>query len=276
MTNPLSEKTPYPPDCTATQEILPVARADTHTDHSNRKQTAATNDHTHVPQDTWEEYDVEDAFTDLSPKPPQPHTVGKHNPVQEDTYKKRSHVEITADGETDDRIKPSTKEIMYQRGEHMTEEMSNKQTPLKVEFNLKSNTTKFNLRNELIQLILKLKLADTTISIATVNQEHTKQMLSYLGENNLLPDGKFIPSGFHLMAGVDSMKCILREHNQYLAQLAVVGIEGLKPESMQTIIPHESEASHTLRDHILHSVLTVDYPPQTVCPCPAGTASARL
>lgn len=52
-------------------------------------------------------------------------------------------------------------------------------------------------------------------------------MLSFLGENNLLPDGKFIPSSFHLMVGVDNMKSLLREHNKYLNELAVVGVEGL-------------------------------------------------
>ncbi len=418
MTNSRSDKPPHLPERNNPQELLPADWADTHTDHSHRQPTVAANDHTHVPEVTWEEYEVENAFTDLNPKSPPPHTNRTTNPAYDDTYKKRSHVEITADGDSDDRIQPSAKELMYQRGEHMTEEMSNKQTPLKIEFNLRPNTTKFNLRNELIQLLLQLKIADKTISITTVNHEHTwpdsddiptgniltdllqarneynpntgtkiiihfvlsttqmintlkfhpvvyryisekkiyishdrfraaktrspgfftllparliwkqdfqqklndvittiepnendpivqeyykrhsialdtpapaphfilqkvqrkfgdiqsevlqvitneedgayvKRMFSYLGENNLLPDGKFIPSGFHLMAGVDSMKCILREHNQYLTQLAVVGIEGLSPESMQTIIPHECDAPRTLRDHILHSVPTV-------------------
>lgn len=418
MTHPRSEKPPQPPDRPNPQGILPTDWTDSPTNHSDRKSTAAANDHTHVPEVTWEEYDVEDAFTDLNPKPPQTYTKRSNNPTYDDTYKKRSHVEITTDGDNDDRIQPSAKELMYQRGEHMTEEMANKQTPLKVEFNLKPNTTKFNLRNELIQLLLQLKTADKTISITTVNHEHTwpdsddiptgntltellqarneynpnsgtkiiihfvlsttqminslkfhpvvyryisekkiyishdrfraaktrspgfftllparliwkqdfqqklndifttidpnendpivqeyyqrhslafdtpapaphfilqkvqrkfgdiqsevlqvitnaedgayvKRMLSFLGENNLLPDGKFIPSGFHLMAGVDSMKCILREHNQYLTQLAVVGIEGISPEAMQTMIPHEHDTPRTLRDHILHSVPTV-------------------
>ena len=79
--------------------------------------------------------------------------------------KKRPIVEITTDILHDSRIVPHPTDVMYDRGEHMTEAITDKTTPVKIEFNLKSTVTKFNLREELIQLYTKLRIADKNLTL---------------------------------------------------------------------------------------------------------------
>ena len=380
--------------------------ADTHTT------SKSTTDTTSIPHDTWEEYDVNDSDTELMEDESQD-ARGTQSPTSTKETKKRPIVEITNDILQDNRMAKQSQEVMYDRGETMTEAITDKQTPVKIEFNLKPTVTKFNLRDEIIQLYNKLRLADKTLIIKPptgttawpdeddipsgptltnllqarqdrhpnestkitvhiivtstqlinalkfhptvyrhiserniyvqhdrfstsrtrspgfftllparliwkktlhqnlstiidslelnpaepvvkeyrertnytpdspqtphfilqkvtrkfggINAEvlqvitkdadaaYMKRLLSILGETNMLPTGKFIPSGFHLMAGVDQMKHLLREHNKYLSDITVVGVEGISPNAMQTRV-NTTTGPSTLREIIRTSV----------------------
>ena len=64
-------------------------------------------------------------------KPTKESTKTKNTKVQYDEMKKkRPHVDITTKEGNNDRTPTSKTDIMFQRGEYMTEEMTNKQTPL--------------------------------------------------------------------------------------------------------------------------------------------------
>lgn len=377
--------------------------------HSTSKSTIDT---TSVPHDTWEESDIADTLMATQDEP-SPDTDGNENSSPSKDNKKRPIIEITTDVLNDSRIVQHPKDVMYHRGEHMTEAITDKKTPVKIEFNLKSTVTKFNLRDELVQLYTKLRIADKNLILTSpdgttdwtdeddipsgttltellqarqdihpnestkitihltitssqlinalkfhptvyrhifekniyvqhdrfstsrtrspgfltllparliwkqtlhqnlstiidslelnptepvikeyrtrnnlntdspqvphfvlqkvtrkfggINAEvlqvitkaadapYMKRLLSILGENNMLPGGKFIPSGFHLMAGVDHMKTILREHNKYLSEITVVGIEGISQEAMRTMI-NTTTGPSTLREIIRTSV----------------------
>ena len=75
------------------------------------------------------------------------------------------------------------------------------ETPLKVEFNLKPNTTKFNLRHELITLLVKLQLADRTATLRTVDHSHTWKDADDIPTGNTLPNLLQAHNTFHPNSG---------------------------------------------------------------------------
>ena len=91
---------------------------------------------------------------------------------------------------------------------------------------------------------------------------YMKRILSILGERNMLPAGKFIPSGLHLLIGVDQMKNILREHNKHVSEITVVGIEGISSSAMKTIIK-TTTGPNTLQEIIRSSVPSISSIEQT-------------
>ena len=110
-------------------------------------------------------------------------------------------------------------------------------------FILQKVTRKFGgINAEVLQVITK-----------DADAAYMKRLLSILGETNMLPVGKFIPSGFHLMAGVDQMKNLLREHNKFVSDITVVGIEGISETAMQTTV-NTTTGPSTLREIIRTSV----------------------
>ena len=116
-------------------------------------------------------------------------------------------------------------------------------SPQAPHFILQKVTRKFGgINAEVLQVITK-----------DADAAYMKRLLSILGETNMLPAGKFIPSGFHLMAGVDQMKHLLREHNKYLSDITVVGIEGISPNAMQSMV-NTTTGPSTLREIIRTSV----------------------
>ena len=130
----------------------------------------------------------------------------------------------------------------------MIKEYCERQDPLQnssqvPHFILQKVTRKFGgINAEVLQVITK-----------DADAAYMKRLLSILGKTNMLPVGKFIPSGFHLMAGVDQMKNLLREHNKFVSDIAVVGLEGISKAAMQTIV-NTTTGPSTLREIIQTSV----------------------
>ena len=82
------------------------------------------------------------------------------NPWITKVRKKRLHVDVENNEESDPRVKESTHEAIKKRGEGLTEEASSKLTPVKVEFKLTKTATQFNARTALGKLLEQIKQVD--------------------------------------------------------------------------------------------------------------------
>ena len=146
--------------------ITPLTSTQKEGTNPTQPSTSTTNPQpTSVPNEPWEEHDVADmdmtSTTADAPSEPSAHSTSN---VSKDN-KKRPIVEITTDILHDSRITQHPTDVMYDRGEHMTEAITDKTTPVRIEFNLKSTVTKFSLYDELIQLYTKLRITDKNLTL---------------------------------------------------------------------------------------------------------------
>ena len=87
------------------------------------------------------------------------------------------------------------------------------------------------------------------INCAKDDAEYLKYLLSTASEQDLLPQGVFVPAGLHLMEGKEIVKNILIEHSNYINNTVGIPITGISNQAMKHI--------NTDRDHTVEEALLV-------------------
>ncbi len=85
------------------------------------------------------------------------------------------------------------------------------------------------------------------INCAKDDAEYLKYLLSTASEQDLLPQGVFVPAGLHLMEGKEIVKNILIEHSNYITTTVGIPITGISSQTMKhTSNPGEQSVEDAL------------------------------
>ena len=116
----------------------------------------------------WAQMDQNDA---------KPNTTATSNtgdkPMWTTVHNKKRQTVIYNAEETDTRIKDSVKTIMRHRGDRAVEKVTDKDTPVQVEFKVSTTTKSFNLREALGKLLTTMLAADPSVTIQDKDGSNT-------------------------------------------------------------------------------------------------------
>eukprot|EP00957_Ditylum_brightwellii_P129639 9889380-Ditylum_brightwellii.AAC.1 len=86
-------------------------------------------------------------------------------------------------------------------------------------------------------------------------------------EQGLFDRGSFIPYGIQIKEGLDFLKNLLWEHNNYIKNIKCIALEGISENTMWTVAPLPSNNKAYIADHVAleeHSIESMERTQLTV------------